>query len=104
MHCGLHHRRVGYIGVSRAAASECPIGSFQNQKKRIFNEGCCTRCGEAIFLCRSAPVGTCRTILTRRRFVSRLVLLDESMISYAWMAKKKGAVGNMTGTSVRVVF
>ena len=42
-----------------------------------------------------------RTILTRRRFVLHLVLLDESMIFYAWMATNKGAEGNMTGTSVR---
>ena len=51
-----------------------------------------------------STVGTCRAILTRRRFVSQLVLLDESMISYAWMANKNGAGGSMTGTSVRVAF
>ena len=45
-----------------------------------------------------------RTILTRRRFVLHLVLLDESMIFYAWMATNKGAEGNMTGTSVREAF
>ena len=60
--------------------------------------------GEAIFECWSATVGTCRTILTRRRFVSHLVLLDEVMISYALMANKNGAGGIMTGTSVRVAF
>ena len=43
--CGLHHRRVRYIGFTRAAASECPIGSFQT-KKCIFKRGCCARCGE----------------------------------------------------------
>ena len=38
------------------------------------------------------------------RFVSHVILLDESTISYAWMANKKGAGGMMTGTSVRVAF
>ena len=57
----------------------------------------------SIFWCWSATVGTCRTIFTRRRqFVSHLVLLDESIVSYAWMANKKGAGRIMTGTSVRV--
>ena len=41
--CGLHHRRVGYIGFTRAAASEC---QFPELKKCIFKRGCCTRCGE----------------------------------------------------------
>ena len=58
--------------------------------------------GEAIFECWSATVGTCRTILTRRRFMSDVVLLDERMIFYAWMAKKKGAGGIIRGTSVLV--
>ena len=35
------------------------------------------------------------------RFVSHVILLDESTISYAWMANKKGAGGIIRGASVR---
>ena len=63
-----------------------------------------TRRGRGDFQCWRATVGTCPTISTLRRFVSHLVLLDESIISYAWMANTKGAGGIMTGTSVRVAF
>ena len=62
-----------------------------------------TRRGRGDFQCWRATVGTCPTISTLRRFVSHLVLLDESII-YAWMANTKGAGGIMTGTSVRVAF
>ena len=48
--------------------------------------------------CRSTTVGTCRTILTRPRFVPHVVLLDQSMISYTWMANKKGAGVVIRGT------
>ena len=71
------------ISPSRVPAACRSIWSFQHLKNAFFTRVCVGCGGISCFLRgRSTTVGTCRTILTRRRFVSHVVLLDESSISY----------------------
>ena len=78
--CTLRMSDMSHFRVPAACRS---IWSFQHLKNAFFTRVCVGCGGISCFLRgRSTTVGTCRTILTRRRFVSHVVLLDESSISY----------------------
>ena len=75
---------VGHSAFSCGCSLECAYG-VSGSKKLHFPAG--VFLGPSVFRvfffkCRSTTVGTCRTVLTLRRFVSRVVLLDGSMISH----------------------